>query len=201
MQMEQTARITDATSSGGSVLSHIHPEIDLQRNDTLSLGTDEMAEIVALDIQSFRVYVDDNDFGSQGNVRASQALSINHGGADWVGDNDLEDDDIGNSDLHGRTRLEDDPRILWQGHATYQNGTGVADEGAPINYPTTLVPNFINFRQRFGGGPLVDDSDSLVFSSTANVVNMGGNANVVIISNVTAYADVFEVDRNIRVRS
>lgn len=198
LHVQQTARVVDASSTSGSFQNERLPEIDLQRSDTLSLDSDEAAEMVALTIRSHRAYVDDNDFGEQGNFRASMMLSKNYAVPEWLDSNDLESDLLGQSgEIAGRTRIEDDSRVLWFGSLTYQNATGVVDTGAPILYPSSTTPFHLNFRHEFGSGPVFDDTDSLQHGATYNIVNMGGNANIVQVVDWTAYFDIFEVEHSI----
>lgn len=197
MHVQQTGRIVNAT--GGAFEGRELPEIDLNRSDTLALDRDEMAELVALDVIAFRAYIDDNDFADQENFRAMLSIGINRAlAADMIGDNDLETDNLGNAgELAGRTRLENDGATLWRVHATYQNATGTAGEGAPVMYGFQ-GPALVPFRDRFGQGPLVDPNDAIVHGMAFNPVNLGGNGNVVFIIDWIGYFDVFEVDLSIR---
>lgn len=190
---EQTARLVDAANQSDN---RQMPEIDLQRNDTLGLDNDEAAELVVLHIRSVRAYVDDNDFGSQGNFRGGIEIALNFSNMDWIRDNDLETDNLGTSgELAGRTRLENDSRKLYTGFITYQNANAVLEEGAPQSYPASVQDVWINWRDQFGQGPLVDDDDSIVHGAFMNNTGMGGNANSIIIIDWTAYFDVFTVER------
>lgn len=199
VHVEQTWRVVDAAGGAGN---RELPDIDLQRNDTLSLDNDEAAELVGLHVRSARLYVDDNDFGTQGNVRGAMEIALNFSNLAWLRSNDLETDNLGNTqELAGRTRLENDSRKLYTAFLSYQNANNVAGEGEPIQYPSSVESVWLPFRAWFGQGPLVDDDDSLVHGAFYNAVNMGGNANVVFIIDWTAYFDVFEVERPLRRRS
>lgn len=190
---EQTVRFVDA---GGQSLNRQFPEISFDRNDTLGLAADEAAELVALDVTRHVVYVDDNDFSTQGNVRFHADIGINFADAGWTRDNDLVTDNIGTSgELSGRTRLEEDSRLLYTSEVAYQNAVNTAGEGAPINYDP-VSGGMKHFRAMFGEGPVVDETDALQVGAAMNATNMGGAANVVGILNWTLYADVFEVERS-----
>lgn len=193
VHVEQTLRLVDAANQSAN---REMPDIDLQRNDTLGLDNDEAAELVGLHVQQFRAYVDDNDFGSQGNFRVGVEIALNFSNMAWIRDNDLETDNLGTSgELAGRTRLENDSRKLFTAFATYQNANAVLEEGAPIMYPASMQDIWIPFRDRFGQGPLVDDDDSIVHGGFMNNTGMGGNANSIGIIDWKAYFDVFTVER------
>lgn len=193
MQVQQTTRFNDATDQ--AAVERSLPEIDLQRNDTLSLNHDEMAELAVLRINSFRAYVDDNDFADAENFRGGMSIAINYDDMAWVNDNDIETDNIGNSDeLAGRTRLDDDPRRLWHTNVTYQNADSETGQGHPWTQPGDISDVVVNFRELFGQGPLLDSNDSFVHGTFINPVNTGGNGNLVMLISWTGYFDVFEVE-------
>ena len=187
--IEQTVRWVDASGNNG--LNRQMPEIDLQRTDTLGLASDEMAELVGLQVNSFRSYIDDNEFGGAPlNHRTAMVIGVNFADASWVRDNDIETDNIGASgELTGRTRLDDDSRILANLTASYLSGSSSDDMfGAE-------EPWYIPFRQRFGQGPLVDANDSLQHGAFIRTVGYTGSESIVTLLNWTGYWDVFEVER------
>lgn len=193
--IEQTCRWVDASGSQG--LNRQMPEIDLQRSDTLGLHSDEMAELVGLQVNSYRSYVDDNDYsGAPLNHRSAMTIAVNYDDASWVRNNDIETDNIGASgELTGRTRLDDSSRILWNAVATYIQGSSSDDMlGAE-------EPVYVPFRARFGQGPLVDANDSLTHGAFIRTVGYTGAQSIVQLINWTGYWDIFEVERPVRRRS
>lgn len=199
MHGEQTVRLVDA---GSESLNRQFPEISMDRNDTLGLASDEAAEIVSLRVHRAVLYVDDNDYETAGNARGHFDLGINFADAGWSRDNDIETDNVGTAgELSGRTRLEEDSRLLWTGEVAYQNAqdTNVGTGGNPVQWPASPFDSWVHFRNWFGEGPVLDETDALQVGAAINATGMGGNANLVGIINWTIYADVFEIERS-RVR-
>lgn len=198
MHVEQTCRLNDA---GAQSDNRQMPEIDLQRNDTLSLDSDEAAELVLM-IVHVRLYVDDND-ANTGNFRSHVDIGLNFADAGWSRDNDIVTDNIGTSgEIAGRTRLENDARLLWTGEVTYQAHSDAGANRSMSTWPNDgFAFNVLPYRAWFGQGPLVDDSDAIQVGNAVNATSMGGGANMVTLVNFTMYWDVFEVEREFRRRA
>lgn len=189
---EQTARMVDA---GAQEENRQMPEIDLQRNDVLGLDSDEAAELVLM-IVSVRAYVDDNQ-QVNGNFRSHIEIGMNFADAGWTGDNDLETDNLGTSgEIAGRTRLENDARLLWTGEVTYQSYAETSNTAMATWPGNGFNFNVLPFRRWFGQGPLVDDDDQLQVGVKINATGMGGTTNCVTLINCTSYWDVFQVEKS-----
>lgn len=199
MQIEQTARVVDAGASVG--YNRKLPDIDLQRSDTLSLASDEMAELVALRVDGLRGYIDDNQYGSNFNFRYGMSIAINYDDMGWIRDNDIETDNIGTSgEMAGRTRIEDSGRLLWFGVDSYISNTVSSSNGAGGSSWPNHHAAFFNYRHDFGQGPILDDDDSFTHGAFLRTVNVPNDASPVLLVDWTGFFDVFEVERPVRVR-
>ena len=191
VRVNQTARMNNV--SGSPTLHRKLPDIDLQRSDTLSLGTNEAAELVALEIHNFDGYTDNNNYGNNFNFRHAMTLALNYDDLAWRQNNDIETDNVdADGEISGRTRIDDTGRVLWMGESTFQHvdqggGNTKADSGSD-------VPTLINYRDTFGQGPMVDNDDSLTHAGYYNIVNAPLNSNLVQKVTWTAHFDVFEYD-------
>lgn len=193
-QIEQTARVVNIGGNEG--YNRTLPEIDVQRSDVLGLGSDEVAELVAFQLNGFRGYVDNNNYGQTYNFRHAMSVAINYDDMQWIRDNDIETDNIGtDGEIAGRTRIEDRGNLIWWGADTFAATVNATSNGAGGLYSASDDTQLINFRKEFGRGPMVDNQDNLTHGAFFRTVNFPLNTNVVQLVDWTGYWDIFETER------
>jgi hypothetical protein len=197
VQIEQTARVVDAASNQG--YNRQLPQIDVQRSDVLSLQNDEVAELVALQINGHRGYYDNNNYGATSNFRYAMSIAVNYDDMDWVRTNDIETDNIGTSgEVAGRTRVEDRGNLIWWNADTFIATVNDTPNGAGgVGWPS-VENELINFRQHFGQGPMLDNQDNFTHGAFFRTVNTQANTNLVQLVDWTGYFQVYETDRIFR---
>lgn len=192
--LEQSLRVTDPQTDFGAQ-AKIDTPVEVAATDIAGgIHRDEEAELLGFQVHNHRGNPDQDNVPANYQVRFGMWLGYDTGERGWLAADDEEfsitlEDDAGNTAGEiARQREEDDPGILWfdKIHLVASHVT----DGRRREFVKAGPWPYFDFIERFGGGPVLQDTDEIVFSGTFNLVDYASDINLVQLVNFSLYWDV-----------